>query len=132
MVVTFAKQRDETLVPSTVALSNDCIRGHSGSFVSYASVFIQVCLTYRLEFDMEMVRADILGMVLPFLLEHSGEETSWSASSHFGNCGQSCGCCRAHNRVDAYSGCDACLTGWILTTVSYDINLNVKKWFETT
>ena len=42
----------------------------------------------------------------------------WFPRGHFGRCGQSCGCCRAHNWEDAYTGCPECYNGWTFSTLS--------------
>ena len=60
-------------------------------------------------------------MILEFLLTHPEEPffDGWTKRNHYGNCGQSCLCCRGHNYEDAHwSGCEICVEGWTLTTVS--------------
>ena len=53
-------------------------------------------------------------MVFSFLVTH---KWPWTRRTHFGMCGQSCGCCRAHNKDDWPSGCQVCLEGWNNTTL---------------
>ena len=74
--------------------------------------------------------ADVLHLILSHLLYHEPiidiihqTRTAWTCLLHFGSCGQSCGCCRSHNREDAAPGmnCQPCYTGWILRTVSHGI-----------
>ena len=54
---------------------------------------------------------------VPFIVEHEG---AWDPETHFGQCGQSCGCCRSHNPEDACEGCNCqlCFTAWVLSCVS--------------
>ena len=58
--------------------------------------------------------------VLPFLLHHG--PYPWIRKEHwvFGQCGQSCGCCRSHKAGDGGAGanCEACHQGWIVSSVS--------------
>ena len=53
----------------------------------------------------------------PFLVDHP---VTWDPETHFGYCGQSCGCCRSHNPEDACEGCNCqpCFTAWVLSCVS--------------
>ena len=45
---------------------------------------------------------------------------TWTAKRHWGRqaCGQSCGCCCAHEMEDYHDGCEACCEMWLLTTVN--------------
>ena len=43
---------------------------------------------------------------------------TWFPRGHFGRCGQSCGCCRAHNAEDSFIGCPECNNGWTFSTLS--------------
>ena len=59
------------------------------------------------------------GGVLTFIASHNEPDApKWTKEDHWGNCGQSCGCCRAQNPEDWGSGCQACVELWTLTTVS--------------
>ena len=58
--------------------------------------------------------------IFPFLLHHYDW---WTTTKHWGGCGQSCGCCRAHNPEDANGSCEPCATGWILTCTSKSASL---------
>ena len=49
----------------------------------------------------------------------------WTKKKHWTWCGQSCGCCRAHNIEDWPSGCEACVEMWNLTTVN-------RQWMNLT
>ena len=44
----------------------------------------------------------------------------WRKRKHWqhGDCGQSCGCCRAHNIEDYVSGCEACRLMWDLMIIN--------------
>ena len=46
-------------------------------------------------------------------------------------CGQSCGCCRAHNQEDSQSGCEPCASGWELTCVSKSVKNMVAEYVKT-
>ena len=75
--------------------------------------------------------ADIgIEFMFAFLLYH---DPKWNVRSHFGVCGQSCGCCRSHNAEDAgpESNCEACYTGWVLTTVSSRFKRLVQRQAAT-
>ena len=65
-------------------------------------------------------------VMFAFLLYHDPE---WNIRSHFGMCGQSCGCCRSHNPEDAGPdcNCEACYTGWVLTTISSGFKRFVQR-----
>ena len=49
----------------------------------------------------------------------------WRKRGHWGWCGQSCPCCRAHNPMDWPTGCDMCVQMWYLTCIS-------KQWRDRT
>jgi len=53
------------------------------------------------------------------LLNQLVHPVPWSVKHHYGRCGQSCVCCRAHNADDVeWSGCDVCHLGWLMTIVT--------------
>jgi len=53
------------------------------------------------------------------LLNQLVHPVPWSVIRHYRRCGQSCACCRAHNRDDVeWSGCDVCHLGWLMTIVT--------------
>ena len=56
----------------------------------------------------------------------------WTKKKHWtkGGCGQSCGCCRAHNIEDwHFGGCEACVDMWYLMTVNRQW-MNLTKEFD--
>ena len=58
--------------------------------------------------------ATVWGFILPIVVAH---DNGWTRQDHYGSCGQSCPCCRSHNREDAMGCCDECYDGWVLTCV---------------
>ena len=54
----------------------------------------------------------------------------WRPRGHFGVCGQSCGCCRAHNWEDVYTGCPECGNGWTVSTLClvFRIATEMNAW----
>ena len=56
----------------------------------------------------------MLSTILDYIVHHPHD---WTPIGHFGFCGESCGCCRAHNSEDWLTGCIACAEAWELSCV---------------
>ena len=52
---------------------------------------------------------------------------AWTCQKHFGNCGQSCGCCR-FEMGEAYGYCEACETLWVLKATSCEVRLALLSY----
>ena len=69
--------------------------------------------------------------IMGFLLYHG--PGIWTTRGHWiwNGCGQNCGCCRAHNWEDVWSGCEACALGWTLTCVSEWVKKMTKGYAKS-
>ena len=93
---------------------------------------------------LDAINAEVLESIFAHLLYHEmvlwtdsqGQFNimPWKPHGHFGHCGQSCGCCRSHNRDDAGfdMNCDPCYAGWILTQVSQRVLAATKSYARRT
>ena len=58
---------------------------------------------------------------------HARPWRPWGRVAHYGQCGQSCSCCRAANYEDWLSGCEQCLDLWELSLVNKRIRRTVTR-----
>ena len=87
---------------------------------------------------------EVLESILAPLLYHHGTYyvsrprglsfTPWRPHGHYGQCGQSCPCCRSHNFEDSDFdiNCEECFAGWILTQVSRRVRDATKDYARLT
>ena len=68
--------------------------------------------------------APLQSLVWSYLITH---EKPWAPNTHWGCCGQSCGCCRAANCEDWPSGCLVCLDAWTLTCIARVSHPSISK-----
>ena len=108
---------------------------HSG--VSESCFCLSCCFVY-LDVDICNISSWwCIGLLVFFPVPKTKEEPGpWTCSKHFNACGQSCGCCRSHNREDhgpcvmfSECNCSYCMNGWVLTTISPGIRkLLLGSW----
>ena len=63
--------------------------------------------------------AAVVRRILVFLASH---EEPWDKRTHWGECGQSCPCCRAINDEDYPSGCNTCRDGFVAARLSVEFS----------
>ena len=66
----------------------------------------------------------------PPFWDYETEVLVWDKIDHYGDCGQSCGCCRAL-AGDVLGVCQPCKTAWILSTVNKNMLKDVQQYHPT-